>query len=306
MYTYIKNCIRKYPFIPAVAVCLVLGIALSFIAARPGAIARVLVRLSGTQTASVAAAVTSPFFYTFNSNGTLYEAGSMDESSSPYFWLNSGAQLVMQDGIGKTIQGELAVLSKWRLAYALANPADTDDGYHPQNIFRLVTRSAWQNFTQEVDFKIADLNMSESPNRNESNGILFFNRYQDDDNLYYTGIRVDGTAGIKKKMNGVYYTMAQKSFYTAVTPYNRDTNPNLIPGQKWIGLKSEVKTNPDNTVSIKIFIDKNNTGAWTLAVEAKDDGKTYGGTAILHSGYAGIRTDFMDVEFDNYKLTTLP
>lgn len=36
-----------------------------------------------------------------------------------------------------------------------------------------------------------------------------------------------------------------------------------------------------------------------LAAEAKDDGKSYGGDAILNEGYAGIRTDFMDVEFDD-------
>jgi hypothetical protein len=265
-------------------------------------IVRGVVLLPNRQLASIAAVVKSPFYYKFNGNSVLDETGKMDDSSSPYWWLNSGGQFYLKDGIGKTIQGELPALNKWRIAYAVSNPIDTDDGYHPQNIFRLVTRSKWQNFQQEVYFKIIKINMSASPNRNASNGVLLFNRYQNGNNLYYTGIRVDGTAVIKKKINGTYYTLDQKPFYYSDVPYNRDINPNLIPGQKWIGLRSEIKTNSDNTVSIKIFIDKDKTGNWILAAEAEDDGKSYGGAAILNEGYAGIRTDFMDVEFDDYKI----
>src|SRR3989344_4550746 len=265
-------------------------------------IVRGVVLSPNRQLASMAAVVNSPFYYTFKVDGILDEAGKMDDSSSPYFWLNSGGQFLLKDGIGKTVQGELAKLNKWRLAYAASNPTDTDNGYHPQNIFRLVTRSKWQNFTEEVYFNIAKLNMSPSQNRNASNGILLFNRYQNGSNLYYVGIRVDGAAVIKKKINGTYYTLANKSFYKVDAPYNRDTNPNLIPIQKWIGLRSEVKTNSDNTVNIKLFVDRDKTGNWILAVEAKDNGKTYGGNAILSEGYAGIRTDFMDVEFDDYKI----
>ncbi|MDO8231798.1 MAG: hypothetical protein Q7T37_01150 [bacterium] len=264
-------------------------------------IVRGIVLLPSSQMASVARAVSSPFYYNFNVDGVLHEAGKMDDSSSPYFWLNSGGKLHLTGGVGKTVSGELPLNDKWRLLYAISNPIDTDNGYHPQNIFRLVTRSKWQNFSQEVAFQNAKLNMSSSTNRNSSNGILLFNRYQDSNNLYYTGIRVDGAVVIKKKINGTYYTMAYKSFYANGSQYSRDTNPNLIPSQKWIGIKSEIRTNPDNTVSIKFFVDKDKTGNWVLASEAIDDGKTYGGAAILNEGYAGIRTDFMDVEFDDYR-----
>lgn len=270
-----------------------------------GKIARNVVLLPSGQMASLAALVQSPFYYSFKVDGVLDEAGKMNDSSSPYFWLNSGGQFFLKGGAGMTVQGELGQFNKWRLAYFASNSIDTDNGYHPQNIFRLVTRSKWQNFTQEVYFKITKLNMSASTNRNASNGVLLFNRYQNGNSLYYTGIRVDGTAVIKKKINGTYYTLAQKSFYDSSVPYNRDTNPNLIPSQKWIGLKSEIKTNPDNTVSIKVFMDKDKTGNWILAAEATDDGKSYGGTPILSEGYAGIRTDFMDVEFDDYKIVKL-
>ena len=238
----------------------------------------------------------------FNKNEIIEESGSMSGSSNSSWWLNSGAFFIKENGIGKTFFGEIDKNSKWQKSYLQYNAVDTDNGFHPQNIFRLITKSKWQNFQQTIYAKIKKYNLSESKNRSESNGLLLFNRYVDSDNLYYAGIRVDGTAVIKKKINGNYYTLAQKSFYKADVPYNRDTNPNIIPDQKWIGLKSEIETNSDNTVSIKLFIDKDKTGNWVLAAEAKDDGKSYGGATILSEGYAGIRTDFMDVEFDEYQI----
>ncbi|MEK7574529.1 MAG: polysaccharide deacetylase family protein, partial [Patescibacteria group bacterium] len=238
----------------------------------------------------------------FNGNEVIEESGSINKSSSPYWWINSGAFLIKEGGVGKTLFGGIDKNSKWQKSYLQYNAVDTDNGFHPQNIFRLITRSRWQNFQQTIYAKIKKYNLSESKNRSESNGLLLFNRYIDSDNLYYTGIRVDGTAVIKKKINGNYYTLTQKSFYKTNAPYNRDTNPNIIPDQKWIGLRSEIKTNSDNTVDIKLFIDKDKTGNWVLAAEAIDDGKSYGGGAILNEDYAGIRADFMDVEFDDYKI----
>ena len=267
-------------------------------------IVRNVVLLPDRQTASLAAMVKSPFYYTFKVDGVLDEAGRMDDSSSPYFWLNSGGQFILKDGIGKTVQGELNKFNKWRLAYYASNPIDTDDGYHPQNILRLVTRSKWQNFRQEVFYKITKDNLSASPNRNASNGLLLFNRYLNGNNLYYTGIRVDGTAVIKKKINGTYFTMSQKPIFSG-SKYDVNTSPSLLPKNIWIGLRSEVKTNNDGTVSIKLFMDNGKTGNWVLIAEAKDDGKSYGGAAILSEGYAGMRTDFTDVEFDDYRLVKI-
>ena len=257
------------------------------------------------QLASQEAAVNSSFEYKFEADETIEETGKMNNSSNSYWWLNSGGLFYSKDGVGKTIQGELAQYSKWRLTYALSSPIDTDNGYHPQNIFRLVSRNKWQNFQQKVYFKINKINISESPNRNGSNGILLLNRYQDGNNLYYVGLRVDGAAVIKKKYKGKYYTLAKKQFYTAGEPYNRDINPNLIPDKQWLGVKSEVKTNNDKSVSVKLFIDKENNGNWTLALEAKDDNKSYGGAAISSKGYAGLRADFMDAEFDDYSIIEL-
>ncbi|MBI2098170.1 MAG: hypothetical protein HYT49_00705 [Candidatus Wildermuthbacteria bacterium] len=255
--------------------------------------------------AAVSASVGSYFQYSFSVDGTLDEAGSMGESWSPYWWLNSGGQFFLKDGVGKTAQGELPDLSKWRLYYASANPIDTDNGYHPQNIFRLVSRSTWQNFEQQVRFRITRINMSESPERDGWSGVLLFNRYVNGDNLYYAGIREDGYSVIKKKKNGVYYTLASERVYGADAPYDRDTNPNLIPGKKWIGLRSVVQNGLNGSVDITLYVDKNNTGVWEVAAQVTDDGKSYGGSAITSEGYVGVRTDFMDVEFDDYKVRKL-
>ena len=129
--------------------------------------------------------VTSPFFYNFNSNGILYESGSESASTSPYFWLNSGAKLIIANEIGKTIQNELPVNDYWRLNYLHDNPIDTDNGLHPQNIFRVLTRSKWQNVKQIMSFKITKDELSSSPNRDSHNGLLLMTRYIDSNNLYF-------------------------------------------------------------------------------------------------------------------------
>lgn len=249
--------------------------------------------------ASLAAIVSSPFIYSFNSSGTLQESGSMALSSSPYWWLNSGAYVLMQNGIGETIQGSLPSLDFWRILYGETNPGDTDNGYHPQNIFRFVTRSKWQNMNQSVYMKVVRDNLSVSSNRNASNGLLLFNRYIDSNNLYYTGIRVDGAAVIKKKEGGIYSTLAYKQIFSGT--YDRASNPNLLPHQQWIGIKSEVQNNSDGSVTIRLYTDVGRNGIWTLALEVRDNGQV-GGRAITTSGYTGIRTDFMDVQFDDYRV----
>ncbi|HLC78673.1 MAG TPA: hypothetical protein VJH92_06115 [Candidatus Nanoarchaeia archaeon] len=246
--------------------------------------------------AAATAPVSSPWKYYFSTNGTLYEAGSMAESSSPYFWLNSGAKLILLNGRGMTIQGDLPVNDYWRKYYSSDNPTDTDNGYHPQNLFRLLTRLEWQNFNQTVYFQIKKNQLSSSPNRAEHNGLLLMSRYQaNGDTLYYAGLRVDGNAIIKKKLNGKYYTLASDKIFPGT--YNKLTNPNLLPKYAWLGLRSEVKNNPDGSVTIKLYMDRGWSGAWTLIAQAIDKS-----SPIKTKGYAGIRTDFMDVVFDNYEL----
>lgn len=277
---------------------------------KPGLIAVLAMILLGvvffvsgpTASAVTAATVTSPYLYNFNSTGTVLETGSGPLSSSPYWWLSSGAYFKIYSGLGRTNEGDLPDLDPWRVLYNKNNPVDTDNGYHPQNIFRLVTQSKWQNARQETYFQIKKDNLSASQNRNQTNGLFFFNRYQDQNNLYYTGIRVDGTAIVKKKQNGRYYTLGQaKGVYSGT--YHHDTNPNVLPKNKWIGLRSEVTNNPNGSVRIVMYIDKGWSGVWQKVVDVTDGWKN--GTPITNAGFGGIRTDFMDVAFENFRFTTI-
>jgi hypothetical protein len=250
--------------------------------------------------ATAARIVTSPFRYDFHVDGTLEETGSMNDSSSPYFWLNSGGYMPLRNGLGMTAQGTAS--PKWRTLYAAANPLDTDNGTHPQNLFRLVTRSQWQNFQQEAYFKITADNFSASPNRDGHNGLLLFNRYAvDGQTLYYAGVRVDGTAVIKKKLNSTYTTLAQKAVFPGT--YNRAANTNLIPHNTWIGIRTVVRTNANGSTTIDLYTDVGRTGTWTKALTATDAGTN--GRIISEPGFGGIRTDFMDVQFDDYSMKNI-
>ena len=255
------------------------------------------------QVASVAVLVRSPFVYTFNESGIVEETGNMYESESPYWWLDSGGFMTISSNIGQTIQGDLPYTNKWYQEYARSSSIDTDGGLHPQNLFRLITRSTWKNLRQEAYFMITRDNISSSPNRNESNGLLLFNRYRDSDNLYYAGLRVDGTAVIKKKLAGTYYTLDQESVFKG-KPYDRESSPSLLPKGLWIGIRTEVTTDASKKVYIKLYVDIGKNGTWKMVAEAVDDGVS-SGSIINNKAYAGIRTDFMDVNISNYKIEEL-
>ncbi len=249
--------------------------------------------------------VTSPFVYSFNVDGILNEAGSMQDSSSPYWWLNSGGQLLIQNGIGATMQGDAPIYNQWRLLYTVSNPIDTDGGLHPQNLFRLITRSQWNTMREEVTFRVTKDNFSQSSNRNSSNGVLLFSRYFiDGQTLYYAGVRVDGTAVIKKKIKGVYYTLAEKQIFAGTYRDSRDA-VNLIPHGEWISLREETVTLSDGTVTIRLFMKSQNDALWSLIAQAQDTGQFEHTPPIISPGYAGIRTDFMDVQFQSFILEIL-
>lgn len=232
----------------------------------------------------------------------LEEAASFGESSNTDWWLNSGAKMRIEKYIFSTNFGKLSKKDSWRKLYDKNNSRDTDNGYYPQNIFRLVTRTKWLNFTQQVYFNISKINLSESDFRNESNGVLLFNRYQNGDNLYYTGIRVDGDVVIKKKIADKYYTLAEKNLLTNERKYDRIENPNQLPVGSWMGIKSEVFTVNKDTVGIKLYFDREGHGNWELALETEDKAGKNGKTPITEAGYGGIRTDFMDVSFRGYEI----
>ncbi|HYD93435.1 MAG TPA: hypothetical protein VEB18_03225 [Candidatus Paceibacterota bacterium] len=231
--------------------------------------------------------------YTFAIPGTLYEAGSPEESTSPYWWLNSGGHMILRDGVGMTIQGPLPEQHRWHKKYATADPLDTDNGFYPQNLFRLISRHTWNDVSVEASFRIQNDNLSESPNRNESNGLLLMARYLDDDNLYYAGLRVDGAAVIKKKRYGTYYQLGYTQIYEG--SYNRSGTSNLLPHQEWLRLRLEVTDVPEGVLlRLSLFEE----GSWREILSAIDKG-VHDVPTISEPGFIGIRTDFMDVEFDS-------
>lgn len=232
-------------------------------------------------------------------NGVVSESDSLMNSRDPYWWLDSGGQLMVSNGLARTFQGDLSEFSYWRRIYSVTSPRDTDNGVHPQNIFRLMTKTRWSDFYQSAYFKINKYNLSASPNRNESNGLFFFSRFQDSNNLYYAGLRVDGSVVVKKKYKGTYYTLAILPFFID-SIYDRNKNPSLIPKDTWIGLKMETKNLPNGGVHLGLCLDVEWTGNWSCPLNVVDSGKTV--PVLDRDGLAGIRTDFMDVEFVEYEV----
>lgn len=195
-------------------------------------------------------------------------------------------------GTAQTIHGDLPVGDRWRTAYSgtATNRENTDSGLHPQNIFRLVGKMKLLNAKQSVRFRIDKTILSPAEQRYGSNGVLFFNRYQDGDHLYYAGIRVDGSLVIKKKNGPVssgYTTLAQRKILPG--SYNRSSFPQLIPQWAWHTLTSETENTPTGCVVITVKYDDH---APLSATDCNSPFKV--------AGFGGIRTDFMDVSFDDY------
>lgn len=252
---------------------------------------------------------TDTFIYSFNVPGILHETTSAKKSPSPYWFLDSGGKMIIENGTGETIQGALPPQDRWRVTYERSSSIDTDNGFHPQNLFRLLTKSRWENFSQQVQFYVARNNFSASPNRGASNGILFMSRYSGNgETLYYAGIRVDGTAVIKKKYRGRYYTMAQAKLFPGVYSVGGggESSRNLLPHSEWFGLKLTTITNADSSVALSLYLRRNGRVPWSEVLSATDTGRNYGGTPpITGPNFAGIRTDFMDVKFDDYRVENI-
>jgi hypothetical protein len=234
--------------------------------------------------------------------GILEEAESLEKSADKCWWLDSGGIFNVKNGVSETIQGDLNPESYWKQIYQKNNPTDTDQGLHPQNIFRLVNKSKWQNISEQLLFRIKKYNQSTSPNRNATNGVLLMSRYVDGNNLYYAGLRVDGLAVIKKKINGTYITIASKQF---ANPPNGKLESTALPLDRWIGEKFVTTNNPDGSVRLQFFADLSGSGEWQLLLDVNDTTSMSGFKPINDPGNIGIRTDFMDVEFSNFRVETL-
>jgi hypothetical protein len=272
--------------------------ATSTLALRGAACALGLVTLSAIAVAAflppvrAAEAADGVFYYTFNSPGTLREAPTAGQSSSPYFWLKSGGALVIKDGIGATISGALPG-GALRTAYAKRLAVSSDDGTHPQNLFLLLTKASYTDASASVFVERTADNLAAPENRHAYNGESLVARYMDADTYYYAGIRADGDVVIKKKTGGVYRTLAEKPLFPG--SYTAQS-PDLIPLNRWIGLKLDVET-IGSGVSLSLFTDVGNTGSWKLAASATDSENP-----ITASGAIGIESDYADAAFDNFRI----
>jgi len=247
-----------------------------------------------------AALISSNLASTFNASErtshirVLEETTKAESGEDASFWLNSGGWAHIEGDTIKTVTGSIPSVSYWRLRYRISNPLDTDNGYHPQNVFRLITTTKVRDSEETVYARILAVNESQSPNRNESNGILLMSRFVDGDNLYYAGIRVDGYAVIKRKRDGRYETLALSPLWTSPeAPYHRSLRPNLIPEGTWIGLKLTTRDRADGSVELSLYIDT--SGVWELVTSARDHDPL-----PQEPLQAGIRSDFMDAEFKSF------
>lgn len=276
-------------------------------ARRPLGARLALVAALGAVAASVlgapnAAAASPDFLYTFNSPGTLRETGSMAESWSPYFYLNSGAYLVIENGVGATVHGALDALDPFRLLYLAANPLDTENGFYPQNLFRLVTKGSWESSAVSLSFIINRHTLTDTPNRDGYSGVLLFSRYLDGDNLYYAGVRDDGKAVIKKKIGGAYHTLASVQIFGVAGKYDREKVPSLLPQEAWTGLRFETRNRPDGSVYLRLLLDRENDGSFISILSAVDSEV---GDAPILSGHSGVRTDYLEARFENFRVKNL-
>lgn len=213
-----------------------------------------------------AAAAASSWWYNFNSAGTLAQSASATQSRSQYLWLAAGRSLVIQNGIGAT-------------------PAGT-------TIYQLFNKTSVTNASVQIDVNRVKDNLSNSADRKSYLGESIITRYTDANNYYYAGIRADGAAVIKKKVNGVYTTLAQKQVLPGT--YST-TNYDLMPQGKWMSLKLVVADNAGGQPVLTFSTDIGRTGTWTQALAVTDTS-----AALKSAGLVGIQNDYADAQFDNF------
>lgn len=256
------------------------------------AITATVAALGASAVGANAASFGSSFLYAFSDPGVLVEAPSAAQSTSPYFWLKSGAELVIENGRGATIQGTLDSANPWSKTYASRMTVQSDNGAHPQNAFFMLTRATAQNVVAQAYFDRTADNFDIAGNRRPYNHEAVIARYQDDNNYYFASVRADGDIDIKKKVNGAFVTLGEAKLFPGA--WNASTNPDLIPLNRWVGLKLSV-TDTSAGPKLELYTDVGWTNTWTLALSATD-----ASNAIASAGAVGIESNYGDVIFDNF------
>ncbi|MEA2715577.1 MAG: hypothetical protein QOG91_605 [Candidatus Parcubacteria bacterium] len=244
----------------------------------------------------------TPFLYDFSTGGTISQPGASG-SANAYWWVISGGGLFQTGGVGTTFQGMAPATNYWRIYYATQSPVLTDTGTHPQNIFAMLLRQSYLDISEDIYVRKNADNLANAVNKQAYNGVSLYLRYTNYANFYYVGIRCDGNAIIKKRVNGIYQTMASKKVLPGT--YDLTTSPDLIPTGVWIGLRAAVATQSSGIPKVSLSLDIGRTGLWTLAIETLDDPVKYG-PKVASAGMVGIRTDLMDMSFDDFSLADAP
>ena len=253
----------------------------------------ILTPLLSVSAATAAVKVSLPWTYTFGSSGTLNQTVSADTSGSAYWWVANGGQLLVSNGVGKTMQGDATSANPWYTIYAKSLAVTSDNGKHPQNTFAALLRTPTLDTDQSIAVQINKDNLANTANRKPYNGIHLISRWQNDGNYYFAGLRADGHAVIKKKVGNAYYTLAEKSAFPGT--YNSTTNPNLLPKNTWMNVRMITSTDASGSVHVQLYLNQ------TLMLDTTDNGAR--GATIKTEGLTGIRSDFMDMLMDNYKLS---
>lgn len=145
-----------------------------------------------------------------------------------------------------------------------------------------------------VTFRLLNQGLKAAPSvpAQQWDGVHVWLRYQSQYSLYYASInRRDNTAVIKKKVpggpsnGGTYYNLSPSV-------------PNPVPYNQWQTVRAEAVTNPNGTVTIRLF------SSGRLVVQATDNG-SMGGAPIRAPGGVGLRGDNANFKLDDFVVTAV-
>ena len=131
----------------------------------------ILTPLLSVSAATAAVKVSLPWTYTFGSSGTLNQTVSADTSGSAYWWVANGGQLLVSNGVGKTMQGDATSANPWYTIYAKSLAVTSDNGKHPQNTFAALLRTPTLDTDQSIAVQINKDNLANTANRKPYNGL---------------------------------------------------------------------------------------------------------------------------------------
>jgi hypothetical protein len=97
--------------------------------------------------------------------------------------------------------------------------------------------------------------------------------------------------------------MDQKQIFSGT--YDHDKHPNLLPHNTWIRLRSDTVTSPDGSVTVKLSMLDKKTNTFKLLLSAIDSGQYDKTSPVTGTHPIGLRTDFMDVKFDDILMQKL-